>query len=94
MDTIPSCMGCKTSFKSSRVFDTEEQLAAFLKDIRGKNQSSIVFSGNHSFFKQEDIQEAIKEANRVAIQKVSTSNRYRYIEKVALLPDDYIALIQ
>lgn len=82
MNTIPSCMGCKSYYKAPRVFDKEEKLLASLKEARSRNESVLLFSGSHSLFKQEDLQVAIQEANKIAIQKVSPANRYRYIEKV------------
>ena len=85
INTIPSYLGCLSSNPSPHVFDNDGQLISFLKEVRERNQSSVLFSGTHSFFKEENLHDSIKEANKVAVQKGSVANRYRHISKVYLI---------
>ena len=82
LDYLPSYLGCRTSHHSPSSFDKEESLLSALKKAKTNKQSSLLFSGTHSLFKHDDLSELLEEANKIAVQKVSSSNRYRYINKV------------
>ena len=80
--TIPSCFGSKTSFPSPHSYDDEGKLLSQLKEARSNKESSIVFSGSTTQLTNESLHDQLREANKIASQKVAPINRYRYIEKV------------